>query len=110
MKLTNTKRRRRYRAEMFEQQEGKCHWCGGQMTIEIGMELKRSFATFEHIIPVAQGGSYWSRSNIVLAHRRCNELRGRETDRKTKPQRESNGLSIRDRIHLEVTGHLPEDF
>ena len=25
-------------------------------------------------------------------------------------ERELDGLSIEDRIHLEVTGHLPEDF
>lgn len=33
------------------------------------------FATWDHIVPKSKGGTN-DRSNVKLAHRRCNELRG----------------------------------
>lgn len=33
------------------------------------------YATFEHLTPVAKGGSH-KRTNLRLAHRKCNEERG----------------------------------
>lgn len=43
------------------------------------------------------------------AHRRC--INEKEAAKKVKrPPLRDEGLSIEDRIHLECTGHLPEDF
>ena len=70
--------REEFRLELFSTQQGKCHWCGDQMSMErrritLTGRLKDnlSFATFEHIKPRSMGGGF-NRSNIVLAHGACN--------------------------------------
>lgn len=72
-----------FRAELYEKQAGMCHWCDGLMS----MDRKRvtpngrvkdnsGFATFEHLIPKSNGGTF-DRKNIVLAHGGCNNKRAR---------------------------------
>lgn len=47
-------------------QGGRCFYCG---------EPVGAGATFDHLIPKAYGGTD-AAANIVLAHRRCNRLKG----------------------------------
>lgn len=76
-------KREDFRIELFEAQNGKCHWCPGQMSLERkrvtpGGRVKDNgaFATFEHLKPRHQGGGF-NRANIVLAHGNCNNKRDR---------------------------------
>lgn len=46
-------------------QGGRCFYCG---------EPVGAKATFDHVIPVAYGG-IGTPGNVVLAHRRCNQLK-----------------------------------
>lgn len=66
---------------MFNAQKGLCHWCGKKMqmntlrTNENGnVKDNPQFASFEHVIPKAMGGTRNS-ANIVLAHAACNRRR-----------------------------------
>ncbi len=61
------------RNQLLESQNGECAVCGEQMGIESQGML--GIATFDHIIPQSKGGDY-SPSNICLAHKICNSLRG----------------------------------
>jgi len=47
-------------------QGGCCFYCGGPVGAK---------ATFDHLIPQAYGGTD-DPGNIVLAHRRCNQMKG----------------------------------
>ncbi|HYG87748.1 MAG TPA: HNH endonuclease [Azospirillum sp.] len=47
-------------------QGGRCFYCGEPVGVK---------ATFDHVIPQAYGGVD-EPGNIVLAHRRCNQLKG----------------------------------
>lgn len=59
-----------HRNRMFIEQRGRCSICDGHMTQDKSISLGL-FASFEHVIPMARGGSKgWS--NIKLAHCRCN--------------------------------------
>ncbi|MBP2230550.1 hypothetical protein J2847_003855 [Azospirillum agricola] len=51
---------------MDVQQGGRCFFCG---------EPVGAKATFDHLIPLAYGGID-EPSNVVLAHRRCNQRKG----------------------------------
>jgi 5-methylcytosine-specific restriction endonuclease McrA len=68
-------RRAKLRQQLFDQQGGLCHICGLPMElIQRGRGTKR-FATFDHVLPAALGGTaYWT--NLRLAHGRCNSARG----------------------------------
>lgn len=76
------KRSRKQKLKQFEHQKGQCCWCLEPM--ELKMLTKEEWghradyptiATWEHIIPVAKGGTN-ALSNLLLAHRRCNQERG----------------------------------
>lgn len=74
-------RYRNRRARLFEAQGGKCHWCGEPMEMnrlcctEQGKWIDNPLlASFEHMIPLAKGGSKEA-FNVVLAHSRCNRSR-----------------------------------
>lgn len=72
----SARERRLLREELFALQKGRCHWCEGPMSIARGHSDHRHYGTFEHLTPKANGGQ-GHRENLVLAHRRCNEARGR---------------------------------
>lgn len=67
--------RRQLRVVLFEEQGGLCCWCGHKMTIAAKGSMRQDYATFEHITPKADGGTD-DRSNLKLAHRKCNHARG----------------------------------
>ena len=74
-------RGRATRQRMFEEQEGKCHWCSDPMemnalytTIEGNTANNPRYASFEHVIPKMAGGGQGKR-NVVLAHAKCNNKR-----------------------------------
>lgn len=76
-------RREDYRLELFDKQDGLCHWCSGHMSMDRKRTTQNgrvkdngSFATFEHLKPRHQGGGF-NRDNIVLAHGSCNNKRDR---------------------------------
>lgn len=62
------------RIRLWRRQNGNCYYCGKAMQ---NMKLQTpESATFEHLIPAVLGGAF-SNGNIVLAHKECNEIRGR---------------------------------
>lgn len=66
--------KKQWREQLFAKQEGRCHYCGGQMSLTNRVKNggpARDFATFEHLTPRVAGGKLNSQ-NIVLAHRKCN--------------------------------------
>lgn len=67
------RRNRSHRAYLWEKQHGLCALCGGRM-LPHGQE--EDSATLDHIIPKRQRGPN-ALSNLQLAHRWCNEERGR---------------------------------
>lgn len=69
--------RRNLRQRKFVEQNGLCHICSEPMLLDDDKEGPL-FATFDHIIPVAEGGPQSTVSNVKLAHKRCNNKRGRE--------------------------------
>jgi 5-methylcytosine-specific restriction endonuclease McrA len=81
--MTRAKRKReQQKVRQFKHQNGLCCWCLEPMELKMMTpeEWKRrsdypKFATWEHLIPKAQGGTD-SRHNRVLAHRVCNNARG----------------------------------
>lgn len=74
---------REWRDRLWAKQRGCCFWCG----LRMDPNSKRpdgnpglAFPTFDHLHEVAAGGR-WEADNIVLAHRRCNEKRGKAFER-----------------------------
>lgn len=67
------------RAELFAKQNGLCHLCGKLMTLQrkgkLGVSVSALFATFDHLLPRALGGTAYY-TNLALAHRKCNSARG----------------------------------
>lgn len=59
------------RHSLYEAQGGKCHWCGVEMLFEKRHCNAALYATFEHLVPVSQGGRDTD-ENVVLVHRVCN--------------------------------------
>jgi len=71
-----TKKKSRYE-KLFKLQHGKCWICSSIMMPLVKRKRKPSnCATFDHILPVSMGGGFWA-SNLRLACKKCNELRGR---------------------------------
>lgn len=58
---------------LFEKQQGVCFWCGDVMHNDRANQ-DDNFASIEHIIPRSWGGKN-SRSNLALAHKKCNTMR-----------------------------------
>lgn len=65
--------RRNVKARMFQEQKGLCHWCREPM--HMGYSNGPEYATWEHLLPKSIGGPN-VQSNLVLAHAKCNKLRG----------------------------------
>lgn len=78
---------KRRRLRMFYAQKGLCYYCTIPMTLN-----KRpnppfpNYATFEHLIPQALGGS-GRVENLVLACYDCNQWRGEELSAQMKLER-----------------------
>ncbi len=53
---------------------GVCYWCGGPVVTDQGTKHPLS-PTREHLVPRAHRGTN-AAGNLVLAHRRCNTMRG----------------------------------
>jgi len=77
-----TMARRKKLIKLFNQQEGKCCYCGVECTLPIpgvkkqpGGRVRRTMATLEHIKPQAEGGTD-SMKNLLMACNLCNSQRG----------------------------------
>lgn len=67
-KSINSKRRRRKRKQLFDNQEiVPCCFCG--------CFLDKASATIEHITPLSHGGN-WHLKNLELSCNECNQKRG----------------------------------
>ena len=66
---------RQIRAEQFEVQQGKCCYCEQRMSLNPDDFRKPIAATCDHKLSFADGGSN-AISNIVIACRNCNNLKG----------------------------------
>ena len=78
--------RRRWREELFQKQDGLCHYCRKPMSLtarKANGYPARNFATFEHLIRIVDGGKT-DDENVVLAHRHCNSVANIEAQRKDK--------------------------
>lgn len=64
-----TTRKRKHKAALRELYGDCCHWCGGVMDFS-GIDYDEC-ATLEHLVPRSEGGTN-ERSNLRLAHKRCN--------------------------------------
>lgn len=79
----NRRKRDELRLKLYAEQGGACHLGPGCYLLGQPMKLTQQkdglegplFATFDHIIPVAKGGTR-HRSNFALAHKHCNSKRG----------------------------------
>lgn len=58
---------------LYARQNALCHLCDLPMTTDDS--TAETYWTFDHLVPFALGGKS-DESNIALAHRRCNLLRG----------------------------------
>ncbi len=74
-------RRRKWRKQHYDYQNGKCYFCGGDMVIQTekgaysGM-LASYHCTLEHVVPLWMGGADVF-SNTVAACYGCNQKRDR---------------------------------
>ena len=75
---------RRAQAAVFAT-ETHCWLCGEhvEQTLPPNHDRARSV---DHITPLALGGAPYERSNLRLAHRRCNLLRGAGEPTRTNPR------------------------
>jgi 5-methylcytosine-specific restriction endonuclease McrA len=64
------------RSKLFDEQKGLCWICGKPMTLQRKglIDVGPKFATFDHRVPHANGGTCHI-TNLHLAHRRCNNNR-----------------------------------
>lgn len=78
--MPDTRNLRRRRLNAFEEQGGRCYWCGEQMVLTDLAEgtLPANAATVEHLYPRIGGIRQPSRSGrvTVAACNRCNNNRG----------------------------------
>lgn len=87
---TSTDRKHRKVKRLWEEQDGKCYWCQEQMVLCRPEKLVRhgrkgrvrlplNFATLDHLDDrfSPDRGKRGGERRIVLACKRCNELRGR---------------------------------
>jgi len=63
--------------EIFERDGGICQLCGWPVDPELKSPHPES-ATLDHIVPLLFGGTH-EKSNLQLAHRRCNSIKGGES-------------------------------
>ncbi len=64
------------RRSLFTRQGGICYLCGGPMELYAVNGRTVDMATFDHLLPVADGGSD-DESNLRMAHQGCNSIRDR---------------------------------
>lgn len=62
---------------LIARQGSTCALCGCTLNRKIRDSSHPAYITFDHIVPVSRGGSA-ALSNIRLACRHCNELRGND--------------------------------
>lgn len=68
--------RRKLLVKEFQNQRGKCYWCGCQMKLPVpGQKPELTTATREHMIPKLFGGTF-GKGNIKAACLKCNNARG----------------------------------
>lgn len=72
MSASDKRRRKRLKEKFWLIQQGKCWLCGGQMVKGGNGPMS---ATWDHYIPQSRGGTD-RQDNLMLAHGRCNSLRG----------------------------------
>jgi CRISPR/Cas system Type II protein with McrA/HNH and RuvC-like nuclease domain len=73
MSATKKEEIRSLRIVLFEEQNGKCHYCLRQTVLTV--RDQPDSMTIDHIVPACQGGQR-TRDNIVGACRACNNVRG----------------------------------
>ena len=78
MRDLTPKRKRNLRLRLLEAQNNLCWICHEPMDQEAN-EHQPLAVTFDHIVPLHDGGRMSARDNFRLAHRRCNMKRGNET-------------------------------
>lgn len=64
---------------LAEEQDFKCPYCQGQNTLKISDIVNGHETNFEHILPRSLTRVGLKRSEIVLAHRHCNDEKGDQT-------------------------------
>jgi 5-methylcytosine-specific restriction endonuclease McrA len=79
-----------------------CGICGEKMNL-LCARTDPEGATIDHIVPRAEGGTD-SRSNLRLAHKRCNENRGRTLQFPEPSKMRGHSVSKRDTAHNSETG------
>lgn len=92
-RLSQTQKIKRRRANLYGHQFGKCHWCSCKMVLfptDGIQKLPDNFATIDHLrdrfnphrlVQPVGGEQRW-----VLACKRCNEARGRASERGQSPE------------------------
>jgi 5-methylcytosine-specific restriction endonuclease McrA len=60
------------RSRLSEAQNWRCAYCGHRMD---GEKNEADAPSFEHLLPRSRGGPD-TISNVVIVHRRCNQIRG----------------------------------
>jgi hypothetical protein len=75
MANATTRKKQKLKLKLWEKQKGFCHLCGMLMRPVGSSRKHKGFPTFDHLIPVKDGGTNLQ-SNLLLAHKRCNNLRG----------------------------------
>jgi len=64
--------------KLWKKHEGKCHICGQLVPnplLQTELLTSSNYPSRDHIIPKSKGGSY-KQKNLLLAHRKCNVVRG----------------------------------
>ena len=61
--------------DLYAEQEGICALCGEKMSKDY---FNKDYCQVEHLLPVSRGGSNGN-SNLVLAHRTCNQEKANKT-------------------------------
>ena len=80
-RYANGHRRRQLRTRVLIEED--CCWlCGGFVDKSL-LFLDPWAAVIDEVIPVSKGGNPYDRSNVRLAHRRCNARRGNGTRQRT---------------------------
>jgi 5-methylcytosine-specific restriction endonuclease McrA len=67
--------KQRIRRRMYKRQKGLCWICGERMAISQAHAESPNYATFDHLVPKAAGGTR-AQTNLKLAHQKCNNRRG----------------------------------
>lgn len=70
--------KRAIRRTLMLEQNGACIYCRREMTTDWQHERKARFATLDHLVPIAQGGTN-DPANLVLCCRLCNNVKADST-------------------------------